>query len=203
MTRRTAILLGLVFVLVVGGALTARGLGIRAMKIESGSMVPAVEPRDWIVVKDIDHGDVRGIQRGDIVMFRFPPNGGPLRAIKRVVAVGEDRVEIGPRSVTVNGKTIAIAGAPSPRSARHRIETVPRGRFFLLGDNARVSIDSRSFGAIRPTDIVARHVLTAGSSGSVGLKAVVAIVLLAAAVATAMIALRRRSGPPARSGPPT
>ena len=194
MTRGIAIGLGLVFVLVVGGALTARGLGIRAVKIESGSMAPTIEPRDRIVVKDINHGDVRDIERGDIVMFRFPPNGGPLRAIKRVVAVGEDRVEIGPHSVTVNGKTIAIAGAPSSRSARHRIETVPPGRFFLLGDNARVSIDSRSFGAIRPTDIVARHLLTAGSAGSVVLKAVVAIVLLAAAVATAMIALRRRYG---------
>ena len=192
MTRRTAILLGLVFVSVVGGALSARGLGIRAVKIESGSMAPTIEPRDWIIVNDIDHGDARDIERGDIVMFRFPPNGGPLRAIKRVVAVGGDRVEIGARSVTVNNKTIAIAGAPSPKSARHRIETVPPGRLFLLGDNARASIDSRSFGVIRPTDIVARHLLTAGNTGAVVLKAAVAIALLTAAVATTMIALRRR-----------
>lgn len=193
MTRRAAILLGLVFVLVVGGALTARGLGIRAVEIESGSMAPTIEPRDRILVKDTDDRDARNIQRGDIVMFRFPPNGGPLRAIKRVIAVGNDRVEIDPRSVTVNGKTIAISGAPSPKSARPHSETVPPGRFFLLGDNARVSIDSRSFGAIRPTDIVARHLLTAGTTRSVVLKAIVAIALLATAIAIATITLRRRS----------
>ena len=148
---------------VVGGcaALAVSALGIHPVRITSGSMAPTIEAGDWIVTRDVDDRDRRQIARGDIVMFRFPL-GSSGRAIKRVVAVAGDRVAIAARTVTVNGRAIAIAGAPSARAARARVETVPPGAVFLVGDNARASIDSRSFGSVPVGEIVAEKVLALG-----------------------------------------
>ncbi len=193
MSRRTLILVAALFVVVVGGALAARGVGVRAVRIISSSMVPAVMPDDRIVIKDIDPGDVAGLDRGDIVMFRFPPGSdGTLRAIKRVVAIAGDRVQVSARSVTVNDTAIAIAGAPGPKSARRDTVTVPEGSVFLLGDSPRVSIDSRAFGPVAAKDLVARELFNAGTTGSILLKAGIAIALLTAVLLAAMLGLRSR-----------
>jgi signal peptidase I len=142
-------------VVVVGGVgLAARGFDIRPVRVATTSMSPAVGRGDWIVVRD----GRSGIQRGDIVLFRFPL-GTTGRAIKRVVALAGDRVRISARSVIVEGRAIRIAGGPSDTARRIRTELVPRGHVFLLGDNAAASIDSRSFGAVPETEIVARSLL--------------------------------------------
>jgi len=95
----------------------------------------------------------------EIVMFHFPL-GTSGRAVKRVVALAGDRVAIGPRSVTVNGRRIAVASAPSPYAAGPRVERVAPGHVFLLGDNAKHSIDSRSFGAVPEGELVGRMLMT-------------------------------------------
>ena len=128
-----------------------RAEGIRPVRIVSGSMVPAVGVGDWIVVRNHD----RDARRGEIVLFRFPL-GTTGQAIKRVVAVGGDRVAIAAHSVTVNSQVITIAGAPSATATGSRVETVPAGSVFLLGDNAAHSIDSRSFGPIPETELIGR-----------------------------------------------
>lgn len=150
----------------VGGSfgVAARAFDVHPVRVTSGSMSPTIKIGDWIVMRDVDDEDRRAIHRGDIVMFGFPL-GTTGRAIKRVVALGGDRVAISARTVTVNARVIPIAGAPSPGATRIRTETVPRGRVFLLGDNSSSSIDSRSFGAVPTTEIVARELLIIGRPG--------------------------------------
>jgi len=195
MTRQRMLAIGLALLALGGaGGLAARAAGVRPVRIVSSSMVPAVQPRDWIVIRDINAADVDDLERGDIVMFRFPPRSDhALRAIKRVVAVGGDHVEVRARSLTVNDKTIPIAGAPGPQSARHRTVTVPEGNVFLLGDNPRVSIDSRAFGPVTAKDIVARQLFNAGPTGSIVLKALLAIALLTALLLAARFVVRSRN----------
>ena len=153
------IAIGLAALVGTSGAFGARASGIHPVKITSGSMAPTIDRGDWIVVKNLDRGDRDSIARGDIVMFRFPL-GTSGRAIKRVVAVAGDHVVIGSHRVSVNGRSIAVGGAPSAYAGGARAETVPAGDVFLLGDHAAVSIDSRSFGPIPTSEIVARQVLT-------------------------------------------
>jgi signal peptidase I len=90
-----------------------------------------------------------------MVMFRFP-RGTRGRAVKRVIAVGGDTVVIGERSVAVGDHVIPIEGAPNSDAGRSRIEVVPPDYVFLLGDNAPVSIDSRSVGPVPSQELVAR-----------------------------------------------
>jgi signal peptidase I len=202
-TRRALLILGLAATLGGGGALAARAVGTHPVQITSGSMAPTVKPGEWIVVQDLGHDGRSRVARGDIVMFRFPL-GTSGRAIKRVIAVAGDRVALGARSVTVNGRSIRIAGGPSAQATRARAETVPPGKVFLLGDNSAVSIDSRSFGAVPVQEIVARHVFTAGSSRSIPVAALGAIALLAGALmAASAVGMRSRRLRPDRQLPPS
>ena len=154
---RRRFVIAFVVIVAAGGALAARVAGFHPGKIESGSMAPAVEPGDWVVVHDTDRSEA-GFQRGDIVVFRFP-FGSSGRAIKRVVAVAGDRVEVGDGSLTINGRRRATSGGLAGAS-RPRVDVVPPGHVFLLGDNSAASIDSRSFGPVPGDEVVGRVVLT-------------------------------------------
>jgi signal peptidase I len=168
-------------VLIGGGiGLFARDAGLRPIHVTSGSMAPAVEKSDWIVVGPVGN---RGPRRGDIVEFSFPI-GTPGRAIKRVVAVAGDRVEFTDHTLTVNGRTRPIDGTPRP--SLDDSLTVPDNSVFLLGDHAAVSIDSRAFGPVPLDAVVARErlVLPAWST--------LAAIALATLVATAVAALTIR-----------
>jgi signal peptidase I len=147
-----AVLLG------AGFAVAAQSSGIHLTRVVSDSMSPAIDQGDWTITRDLGEHDRRAIRRRDIVLFRFPL-GTASRAVKRVVAVAGDTVAISRRSVTVGDHVIPIAGAPSAGAAQRRRETVPEGHVFLLGDNAAVSIDSRSLGSVPTTEVVGRVLL--------------------------------------------
>ena len=101
--------------------------------------------------------------------------------IKRVVALPGDTIEIRDDRVVINGTKleygavlsavpsvleernadtqyrIALATSDGPRSpSTLAAVTVPSGHCFLLGDNRRQSVDSRSIGPVPLTDIVGR-----------------------------------------------
>ncbi len=137
---------------VIGGGfgVVAQAGGLHLVHITSGSMATAVEKGDWVAVSALDG---RAVERGDIVEFRYPL-GTDGRAIKRVAAVGGDRVAFSDHSVTVNGRAQPIAGTPNP--GRDETLTVPPGQVFLLGDHAEVSIDSRALGPVPARELVGR-----------------------------------------------
>ena len=100
---------------------------------------------------------LRTIRRGDIIVFRYPRN--PEEAfLKRVVAVGGDRVEIRDAVVYINSRPVQEPYAVH-RSSRYGSQeqmapvTVPRGSLFVMGDNRDNSSDSREWGFV-PVDNV-------------------------------------------------
>jgi signal peptidase I len=132
---------------------------IRFYMISTNSMAPTVGVGDRIAV-DLRYYNHHTPQRGDVVALKRP-NG--LLIVKRIAALSGDVVEGKAGRVFVNGK---------PFDDRHRVEsrgmgtlwkpimefgpeTVPPGRFFVLGDNRGHSWDSRSpdFGPVDRTDI--------------------------------------------------
>jgi signal peptidase I len=173
-------------------ALVAQLVGIHAMRVASGSMSPSMDRGDWIVVANLDGTDSRTIRRGDILVFSFPL-GTTGRAVKRVVAIGGDTVTVAADAISVNGQTIPIAGAPSSTAARQRVERIPEGHVFFLGDNTPVSIDSRSLGPVPDADLVGRVLFIAPSP--------VMLSLLLLAITTSVVgsgvavARRRRTRP--------
>jgi signal peptidase I len=160
--RRLLIWVAIAGLLGAGLAIVVRAWAVYPARVTSGSMSPTLVRGDWLAARKLSGRDRETIRRSQIVLFRFPL-GSSGRAVKRVVAVGGDSVEVGKRYVSVNGHRIPTAGGPDlargpdgkdrPLPLRER---VPAGHVFLLGDNAAASIDSRSFGPAPDSELVGR-----------------------------------------------
>ena len=96
-----------------------------------------------------------GPDRGDIIIFH-PPGGYDTDFVKRVIGVPGDEIDIRDGSVYVN--TVRETYSAQSTSAQGGIypRKVPEGQYFVLGDNRRVSNDSRNWGFVRAKDILGR-----------------------------------------------
>jgi len=91
-------------------------------KIPSGSMVPTLLVGDLILVNKFTYGvrlpvihtkiiEMNSPQRGDVMVFRYPPQPN-LDYIKRVVGVPGDEVAYLNKRLTINGKPVETSAAP-------------------------------------------------------------------------------------------
>jgi signal peptidase I len=141
-----------VLIIAVLLALVIRTFVVQAFKIPSGSMLPTLQIGDHILVNKFLYG-LRPIQRGDIIVFKFPQDES-RDFIKRVIGLPGETVEIRGRQVLVDDKPLEepyAAYIDSPLASaldrdRYGPVTVPAGKLFMLGDNRDQSMDSRVWG---------------------------------------------------------
>jgi signal peptidase I len=133
-------------------------------KVSSQAMAPALLPGDHVVVNLAAYHTDRP-RRGDVVVFRFPDDQGPL-LIDRVIAVPGDQVQIRDQRVSVNGEALL---EPYVQHTDESIltgtvrdhlgpVTVPPDQYFVMGDNREWSVDSRFLGSISLETIVGKAV---------------------------------------------
>ncbi len=96
--------------------LLVRAFIFEPFRIPSDSMMPTLLDGDFIVVNKYSYGlrwpvinekfvDVGTPQRGDVVVFRYPPNPS-MNYIKRLVGLPGDRVEVRGDQLIINGEMI-------------------------------------------------------------------------------------------------
>lgn len=126
------------------------------------SMEPTFDYNDYLIVEKITYKS-RGFQRGDIVVFRSPIKPKEY-LIKRVIGLPEERIVIKEGSVYIynkkykNGIKLDEEAYLFPTTSTYgKIDIkLKSNEYFLLGDNRSVSLDSRSFGPIRKSEIIGR-----------------------------------------------
>jgi signal peptidase I len=128
------------------------------VKVEGTSMMPGLEDQERIFVNKFVYR-WEPIQRGDIVVFRYPRDTSKSY-IKRVIGVAGDRVRIQNGQVYVNGEALDEDYVPGDYAdARSYSEVVvPRNSFFVLGDHRTMSNDSRDFGPVNDRFIYGKAV---------------------------------------------
>lgn len=128
------------------------------VKVEGTSMMPSLDDQERIFVNKFVYR-LEPIQRGDIVVFRYPRDTSKSY-IKRVIGVAGDRIRIDDGLVYVNNRPLDEDYVPSTfADDRSYPETVvPQSSFFVLGDHRSMSNDSRDFGPVKESFIYGKAV---------------------------------------------
>ena len=157
---------GLIIGVAVVLTLVVRAFVFEAYFIPSGSMEPALQPGNRVLVNKLSY-DLHSVHRGDIVVFSRPPtetNANIKDLIKRVIGLPGDTIQSGPAGeILIDGKPLsqpwltqsamANPGPPVPKM------TLPPDQYYVMGDNRGDSEDSRYIGPISGNLIVGRAVL--------------------------------------------
>jgi signal peptidase I len=128
------------------------------VKVEGTSMMPSLEDQERIFVNKFVYR-LEPIQRGDIVVFRYPRD--PSKSfIKRVVGLAGDHVAIDAGRVYVNGKLLDEDYVPRAYEDQRSYPemVVPPDSYFVLGDHRTLSNDSRDFGPVNERYIYGKAV---------------------------------------------
>jgi signal peptidase I len=156
-------------------ALTAAAAFVLSVRVDGGSMLPTLRTGERLLPQP---GSGDAVERFEVVLLQRP--GRPETLVKRVIALPGDRVEIvstpaDPYQVLVQPggsglwyrvrvdgwasqahRSSSCCGPDGTRSDGPRVQTVPPGAFFFLGDDPDGSYDSRAYGWGRIDLVTAR-----------------------------------------------
>lgn len=128
--------------------------------IPSGSMLPALQLQDRILVEKVRPRLGLPLPAGTVVVFRPPAalvaaGYDPAAAlIKRVVAGSGDRVEVREGRLLRNGQPVQPDWAAEPMAYQLAPLVVPADALLVLGDNRNASLDSHLWGPLPRQQVI-------------------------------------------------
>lgn len=123
-------------------AVFAMNFIFQIVTVKGESMVPTVQNNDKLILEKVSY-KVTSPKKNDIVVIKYPADIRE-RIIKRVIAVGGDKVKINDNITYINGKAINEYYKNSDSMKNYDEVLVPQDSIFVLGDNRNFSKDSRS-----------------------------------------------------------
>ncbi|HSR52240.1 MAG TPA: signal peptidase I [Acidobacteriota bacterium] len=151
---------------------------VHPMTVPTPSMVPTILVGDRLLIDKFTYRNdfrnglgisaARPIQRGDVVVFKFPQDPKVLY-VKRAIGLPGETIEVRNKQVYIDGQPIdepykvhsdgqTRSGGFHSFSRRDNYGplTLPEGEYFVMGDNRDDSRDSRYFGTLQQSMIVGR-----------------------------------------------
>ena len=133
-------------------------LGINAVssriRVESISMQPTLYAGNFVLVNKLAYR-IGKPSRGDIIVFRYPPDPTQVPYIKRVIGLPGDQVHIADGKVYINGEMLVEPYLVTTTN-RGGDWTVPQNSLFVMGDNRNNSSDSRSWGFVPLANVIGK-----------------------------------------------
>lgn len=136
---------------------------VRPTIVKQTSMQDTLQPNDYIIMYKRAYANETP-ERGDIVIFKSnmtDESGNSKLLIKRVIGLPGDEITIKDGKVYLNGEIYEEDYTKDGTTTGFMNEyVVPEDRYFVLGDNRAVSIDSRydEIGCIHAEDIAGKAV---------------------------------------------
>ncbi len=128
--------------------------------VSGASMEETFQNGEYLIVDQLSYR-FEEIERGDVVVFRYPRDPSKF-FIKRIVGVPGDQI-------TIEGNVVTITNAAHPEGAilaepyveamqpnTFLEETLGDGEYFVMGDNRDHSSDSRMWGVLQERNIIGR-----------------------------------------------
>ncbi|HEY5913618.1 MAG TPA: signal peptidase I [Verrucomicrobiae bacterium] len=129
---------------------------LQSVRVVGMSMVPTLsDSESYLLNRWVYH--IRSPQRGEVVVIRDPSDNG--YSVKRVIGIAGDTVTLKEGSVYLNDRPLAepylLSGTPTFGSSfKAQTYHCTPGHYFLLGDNRKNSVDSRSYGPVPRQNIL-------------------------------------------------
>ena len=133
--------------------------------IQQESMQPTFYSDDYVIISKQAYTLFGDVERGDVIVFKsdlLDGEGNSKHLIKRIIGIPGDTIEIKNGLVYRNGEKLEEDYVNEKRqSGEMEPIIVEEGKLFVLGDNRRVSQDSRSeeIGQVDQETIVGKVVL--------------------------------------------
>jgi len=149
-----------IIVIALVAAFLVRTFFLETFYVPSTSMWPTLKAGDRIVVNKL-YGPIHA---GTIIVFKRPPAedcGGPIvpDLVKRVVGLPGQTVSAKNGQVYITGKLLPepwLPKGPHTYTSMTVPYTVPKGDYFVMGDNRINSCDSRTWGPVKSSYIVGK-----------------------------------------------
>ncbi len=133
------------YIIIILVVVLIRTFIVTPVQVDGESMVPTLKDREILLLKKYDHS----LERFDIVVFKY--NNDKL--IKRVVGLPGDHIEYKNGKLKVNDTYIKENFKTNSKTNDFKLEDigyekVPKGYYFVMGDNRNNSTDSRIIGLV-------------------------------------------------------
>lgn len=126
-------------------------------RVPSGSMISTINENDKVIGFRLAYL-FSDPERGDIVMFDSPVEDKIY--IKRIIGLPGETVEIRDNTVYINGQRLEEDYVKNEwtNSPGTKTYEVPKGCYFMMGDNRNASADSRVWGVVKEDAIIAKAI---------------------------------------------
>ncbi len=147
---------------------------IQPFYVKGASMEPNFYENEYLIIDEISYR-IRGPQRGEVVVFRYPLDTKQY-FIKRIIGLPGEGVEIANGKIVIKNsenpdgfildETVYLPGNIFTAGER-RVE-LGEDEYFLLGDHRSASMDSRVFGPVNESLVIGRALLRGWPLGKAG-----------------------------------